>query len=59
VGLWRSPEHHDGFAARDRQLDQPGEEVTTMDNEEQTDNSEAREAVQRSLDWQDNGGDAR
>jgi hypothetical protein len=30
-----------------------------MDNEEQTDNSEAREAVQRSLDWQDNGGDAR
>jgi hypothetical protein len=31
--------------------------VTTMD-EEQIDD-EAREAVQRSLDWQDNGGDAR
>ena len=30
-----------------------------MDNEEQTDDNEAREAVQRSLDWQDNGGDAR
>jgi hypothetical protein len=31
--------------------------VTTMD-EEQIDD-EAREAVQRSLDWQDNGGDTR
>ena len=29
-----------------------------MDNEEQIDD-EAREAVQRSLDWQDNGGDSR
>jgi len=32
--------------------------VTTVDNEEQTED-EAREAVQRSLDWQDNGGDSR
>jgi hypothetical protein len=31
----------------------------TMDKEEQTDSDEAREAVQRSLDWQDNGGDSR
>ena len=31
--------------------------MTTMD-EEQIDD-EAREAVQRSLDWQDNGGDTR
>jgi hypothetical protein len=31
--------------------------VTTMDEEQI--NEEAREAVQRSLDWQDNGGDTR
>ena len=31
--------------------------MTTMDEEQIED--EAREAVQRSLDWQDNGGDAR
>ena len=28
-------------------------------DEEQVEHDEAREAVQRSLDWQDNGGDAR
>ena len=31
--------------------------MTTMDEEQI--NEEAREAVQRSLDWQDNGGDTR
>jgi len=31
--------------------------VTTMEDEQIED--EAREAVQRSLDWQDNGGDTR
>ena len=31
--------------------------MTTMDEEQIED--EAREAVQRSLDWQDNGGDSR
>jgi len=32
--------------------------VTTMNDDDQVD-AEARAAVQRSLDWQDNGGDAR
>jgi hypothetical protein len=45
-------EHHDSVTARDRQRREPGEGVNDVD-EQQIEQDEAREAVQRSLDWQD------